>query len=317
MRSELYALQQAIVDSTLAQAYLITAPAPAAALRLAREFACSLFCERGDACGLCDGCKTFLSGNCVDYLEISSPDNSIRKEHLVGLADFVWFKSFLGAKRCVLIDGAHKLVVPMQNKLLKLLEDPPENVVFLLVTQFPDQLLQTVVSRCIRIALKPQSARELMLSLSGKLPPERAAVCAALCEGFAEEAYSLAGDDEYFELRKNALALCAKIGSGKPFSAFDAARDLLKFEKRVPESLEIMAQFFRDALFFRYTGCARFTPDADVSTFPFTSAQLGDIVKILLDSEEKKLICPGLASRGMLEAALLDITEVTKRCHRS
>lgn len=120
------------------------------------ELATSLIlCDSNNNCGNCRQCKLFNTGNHPDLFYISGEGvSNIKDEQLSGLMSFLNTKGFY-AKKLVVIKNAEKLTNRAQNRLLKILEDPEDGTFFLLETLEPQLLLETVVSRAIRIDLSP------------------------------------------------------------------------------------------------------------------------------------------------------------------
>ncbi len=141
--------------------------------RIALELAQRELCFKGSACGVCQGCKAFWS----DPLPTELPNllriapegkagiikvGAIRESDLVEGGVIVW-ASMAPPPRChrwILIEDAHRLHGAAANMLLKTLEEPPPGTHVLLITHRPEAMLQTIRSRCERIAFAPLSQDE-------------------------------------------------------------------------------------------------------------------------------------------------------------
>ena len=165
-------LTEAPREGKLAQAYLISAGSETEAERAAEAFLRRIFCEDKSGCGSCGGCIKFDAGNHVD-LYLLEDENGIKKDQLIDLDEFLSKKSYEGGYRCVYIKGAHRMNPVVQNKLLKSIEEPPENVIFVLATNEPEQLLSTTCSRCVPIRIRAKSRAEIKEMLTGKDSEER------------------------------------------------------------------------------------------------------------------------------------------------
>jgi len=145
----------------------------------AERFAQSLLCQAPDAerqpCGNCASCGWFAQGNHPDYRCVrpealdegddaaeddgkksarsKTPSKDIRIDQIRALADFMNVSTHRHGLRVVLLYPAEALNAPAANALLKTLEEPPPDTVFLLVTHNPDRLLPTILSRCRKFAL--------------------------------------------------------------------------------------------------------------------------------------------------------------------
>jgi DNA polymerase-3 subunit delta' len=118
--------------------------------------------DHSDACGACAACTRIARGVHPDVLVVEAGETgSIRIDQIREAVDRSAYKPFEGKRRVVIVDQADKLVVPAQNALLKVLEEPPPSSVFVLVTPRPDMLLATVRSRCIRLSFTGGAASAL------------------------------------------------------------------------------------------------------------------------------------------------------------
>jgi DNA polymerase-3 subunit gamma/tau len=161
--SEVYAqdhvtkiLQSAIKSERIAHAYLFTGPRGVGKTSLARIMAKSLNCETGPTtqpCNECTNCVEITSGVSPDVIEIDGASNTgvddIRElqRELLYAASGAKFKIYI-------IDEVHMLSKNAFNALLKTLEEPPENVIFIFATTEPHKVIATIVSRCQRYDFK-------------------------------------------------------------------------------------------------------------------------------------------------------------------
>lgn len=139
---------------------------------LAMNYAQSLLCQRPDqaelACGLCPSCHWFEQETHPDFRllqpEVLSldgeetetgkkPSKQISVDQVRALADFVGMSAHQGGRRVVVIHPAEAMNTNAANALLKSLEEPPPGLLFILVSHKPQQLLPTILSRCLSFAL--------------------------------------------------------------------------------------------------------------------------------------------------------------------
>lgn len=141
-------------------------------LDLALNFAQSLLCqhpdEAGFACGQCPSCHWFGQGSHPDFRLLQpeslslegeetesgkKPSKQISVDQIRGLADFFGMSAHQGGRRVVVIHPAEAMNSNAANALLKSLEEPPQGLLFILVSHKPQQLLPTILSRCVSFAL--------------------------------------------------------------------------------------------------------------------------------------------------------------------
>lgn len=183
----------------------------------ARELAQRLLCERAASaaypCGRCDACHLFAAGTHPD-LRIVMPDadqeveasdeppggakpektsTQIRIEQIRDLADFVGMRSHRQGWRVVILEPAEAMNVGAANALLKALEEPGDNFMFILVSDNPRRLLPTIVSRCRRIPLPKPSRAAGQAWLESRPQGSEALALLDLCGGAPLAALDLAG----------------------------------------------------------------------------------------------------------------------------
>jgi len=150
------ALTHALDSGRLHHAFLFTGTRGVGKTTIARIFAKSLNCEKGPTsspCGECSACAEIDAGRFVDLLEIDAASNT-GVDNVRDLIENAMYAPTRGRYKVYLIDEVHMLSKPAFNALLKILEEPPQHVKFLLATTDPQKLLVTVLSRCIKFNLK-------------------------------------------------------------------------------------------------------------------------------------------------------------------
>ncbi|MDO4907547.1 DNA polymerase III subunit delta' [Neisseria sp.] len=160
----------------LPNAWLFTGRQNTGKTAFARHTAQALLCERPDAaggpCGVCPSCHLFAQNSHPDFYELTPeiPDGEavgrkllqIKIDAVREVVDNIHLTSVRGGRRIVLVHPAESMNLQAANGLLKVLEEPPENVLFLLVTHARDKLLPTIKSRCRQMVLPPPSHEEAL-----------------------------------------------------------------------------------------------------------------------------------------------------------
>jgi DNA polymerase-3 subunit gamma/tau len=161
------ALTNALDTGRMHHAYLFTGTRGVGKTTIARIFAKSLNCERGqsaDPCGECSVCTAVDEGRFVDLLEIDAASNT-GVDDVREVIENAQYAPARGRFKVYLVDEVHMLSKPAFNALLKTLEEPPPHVKFLLATTDPQKLPVTVLSRCLKFNLK----RLLPEQISGQM----------------------------------------------------------------------------------------------------------------------------------------------------
>ena len=147
-------LKQALISNRIAPAYIFSGPRGTGKTSSARIFAKSLNCLKSEKattvpCGQCELCKGISSGNALDVIEIDAASNT-GVENIRELIERSRFAPAKARWKVYVIDECHMLSTAAFNALLKTLEEPPRQVVFILATTDPQRVLPTILSRCMR-----------------------------------------------------------------------------------------------------------------------------------------------------------------------
>ena len=148
-------LKHQISTGRVSHDYLFTGTRGTGKTTMARLLAKALNCtgEGERPCGTCPNCLAIAKGSFMDVIEIDAASNN-GVDNIRELRESVKYPPQVGRKKIYIIDEVHMLSSGAFNALLKTLEEPPENVIFVLCTTEPQKLPQTILSRCMRLDFK-------------------------------------------------------------------------------------------------------------------------------------------------------------------
>lgn len=149
-------LQSAISSDRIAHAYLFTGPRGVGKTSMARILAKSLNCVHGPTvspCNQCSNCLEITAGTSNDVIEIDGASNT-GVDDIRELQRELLYAPSASMYKIYIIDEVHMLSKNAFNALLKTLEEPPENVIFIFATTEPHKVLATIISRCQRYDFK-------------------------------------------------------------------------------------------------------------------------------------------------------------------
>ncbi len=145
-------LKNAIINNRIAHAYLFAGPRGCGKTTTARILAKTLNClnpQNGEPCNKCDMCKSFLTSQTLDIIEIDGASNR-RIEEVRTLRESVKYAPTKGNYKIYIIDEVHMLTTESFNALLKTLEEPPSHTLFIFATTDVHKVPLTIISRCQR-----------------------------------------------------------------------------------------------------------------------------------------------------------------------
>jgi DNA polymerase-3 subunit gamma/tau len=157
------------------QALLFAGPKGAGKTSAARIVARSLNCLKPDGvdpCGDCDNCREIISGNSLDVIEIDAASNRGIDEAR-SLKDKAYLSPAKLRKKVFVIDEVHMMTKDAFNALLKLLEEPPKQTVFILCTTDEAKIPETVLSRLVKVPFEKGEKSEMVKSLQRVIDGEK------------------------------------------------------------------------------------------------------------------------------------------------
>lgn len=158
------ALTNAIELNKVAHAYLFTGPRGTGKTSTARILAKSLNCVEGPTihpCGKCPSCLDIINSTPIDVIEIDAASNRSVND-AQNILEKIQYAPVNGKYKIYIIDEVHMLTTQAFNALLKTLEEPPENVVFILATTEVHKVLDTIKSRCQRFDFKRITTEDIV-----------------------------------------------------------------------------------------------------------------------------------------------------------
>lgn len=166
-------LKKIVSKKDIPHAFLFAGPKGTGKTSAARIVAMILNCESKKApCGKCEQCLSIAKGNNVDVIEIDAASHGL-VDDIRALRDVAKLSPAAARKKIYIIDEAHMLSAAGSNALLKILEEPPSHVVFILATTNPEKLIGTIRSRTTEIIFKKAGSSEIERSLGRVIKGEK------------------------------------------------------------------------------------------------------------------------------------------------
>lgn len=255
-------LQNAIKTGKISHAYIINGERFAGKEFIAKIFAATLQCEKHgeEPCMECHSCKQAMSKNHPDIIRVTH-----EKPGSIGVDDIrsqingdIAIKPYSSRYKIYIVNEAEKMTTGAQNALLKTLEEPPEYAVILLLTTNVNSLLQTILSRCVVLNMKPvaDALVKKYLMEEMKIPDYRAEVCVAFARGNIGKARQLASSEDFERVKEEALSLVKYVHEMDVAEMGAAVKKVSEYKMDVDDYLDIISIWYRDALLFKATNDA-------------------------------------------------------------
>ena len=193
-------LRRQVAEGRLSHAYLFTGTRGTGKTTCAKILARAVNCEHpvdGDPCNCCPSCLGIESGRLLDVVELDAASNN-GVDSVRALRDEAIYSPAQVKKRVYIVDEVHMLSTPAFNALLKILEEPPEHLMFILATTELHKVPATILSRCQRFAFRrilPKDIVSRLNYIAGQehidLREDGAELLARLSDGALRDALSL------------------------------------------------------------------------------------------------------------------------------
>lgn len=269
-----------LISRRISHAYLFCGPRGVGKTTLARLVAKSVNClelQNGEPCNKCAACVSINNNKALDIIEIDAAshtgvdnvrDNIINNARVA--AGILKYKVFI-------IDEVHMLSLSAFNALLKVLEEPPANVIFILATTEIHKVPETIISRCQRFDFHRVNMPEIVKKLEKIVKAEKVQVDLAVLEriaknseGSARDAESLLGqilvlDDKHITLKLAELMLpnnntTLLVEFFKTISAKDTASAIKQINNLIEQGIDLedfnknLLEFLRQIMLYRISG---------------------------------------------------------------
>ena len=259
-------LQKAVKSGKVSHAYIINGERGMGKKMLAEAFVQTLFCEQHgmDACEECPECGKVSRHNHPDVIYIL-PDEGKKTIGVENIRDNlvsdVYIRPYSREIKVYIIPDADLLNPSCQNAILKTIEEPPEYVRLLLLTENAERLLPTIRSRCIELDLKPVTGEDerirRLLMQEYELPEYVTTSILQFAQGNIGKALSLAGSDSFQKMLDTIFSLVSHIDGMRSYEIADRIEDIKKTaaeEKTdIKEYLDLLLLWYRDVLLYKAT----------------------------------------------------------------
>ena len=265
--------ENAIRMGKISHAYIINGEEGSGKMNLAIHFAKALQCERnnsnkainedgeritvpGTACGQCKSCKQTDSKNQPDIKYITYEKSGIGVDEIrEQINDDIDIKPYSSPYKIYIVPESEKMTVQAQNALLKTIEEPPAYGIVIFLTTNADIFLQTIISRCVLLDLKPLKESVVMDYLKDNydVSEYERKFAADFAQGKIGRAKTIIEGTEFAHLKNNVMHVIKNVKDMTAADIMAVVKDVTNYKLTIDDYLDLMAMWFRDVLMFKST----------------------------------------------------------------
>ncbi|NYE09392.1 DNA polymerase-3 subunit delta' [Bacillus niacini] len=312
-------LKNSLLKQRVAHAYLLEGIRGTGKKEITLLITKALFCdsliEGFKPCENCHNCRRINSGNHPDVHKVEPDGLSIKKQQIQDLQEEFSKKGVESSRKVYMISDADKMSVSAANSLLKFLEEPNSQTTAFLLSEQPQQLLPTILSRCQILSFKPLSPLAMINQLTENgVNPMKAPLLAQLTNNL-DEAYELNVDDWFAQaqkivlklyevLRKNPLEAMVTL-QGDWFSHF-------KEKEQINRGLDLLLLIFKDLLYIQLDKQEQIVFKAESErlrqyALETSGRRLSDQMSAILEAKRK--LAANMNPQLMMEELVLNLQE--------
>ena len=252
-------IKNAIKLNKISHAYIINGEKGMGKKTLAKAFAMTLQCEEKgtEPCMKCHSCKQSLSDNHPDIKWITHDKPSI-----IGVDDIrdqinndIVIKPYSSEYKIYIMDEAEKMNNQAQNALLKTIEEPPSYGIIILLVNNKSSFLQTILSRCVSLDVKPLKNDQIeeYLKMYERVPDYQAKMISSFAGGNLGRGIRLASVEDFNQLKEMMLSQLKSLCTADASEIALYTKEVEVYKENITEYLELLVAWFRDVLIYKAT----------------------------------------------------------------
>ena len=206
-----------------------------------------------EPCGVCRSCRKIAAHNHPDIIQVQPRGPFIKIEQIRTLLQTLSMKPYEAKTRVVIISAAHCMNAAASNALLKILEEPPDRSILVLITNHKSDLLPTIASRCQPVQFNRIATKQLAswIVKEAGLSSQTAEIIAAMANGSLSNAQMMI-DENWLLGRKWLIAEMQRLSLQPMARIFALAEKLAREKESLATRLEIIKSWFRDLIIIPY-----------------------------------------------------------------
>ncbi len=250
-------LKISIKNNKLAHAYIFEGRSGIGKGLTALEFVKAIVCKENidDGCDNCPSCIKINTENHPDINTIEPNGNNIKNKQIEEFQNDILIKPYESDKKIFIIKAADTMTTSAQNRLLKVLEEPPSYGIIILITENSYGLLPTIRSRCQKIKFNRIPGELIQKYLLNKydMSTKEAQILTTFSDGSLERAVDLYESQEFKDRRMTIIDITDSILKGDKLKLIDSVTFFEDNKEHIEELLDLLIIWFRDMLLLKET----------------------------------------------------------------
>lgn len=249
-------LRRAISDNALSHSYVFSGPEGIGKKTFARSFVSELVCTMPTdigPCGKCNACKMFHADIPTDYLWLRKEKDHTSVDDIRNIQNDIIIRPLYSDRKIYVIPDGESMTAQAQNCLLKVLEEPPDFAIIIILAVTSEVLLPTVMSRVIHYEMDKYSKEDLSHILVQKkidVSPEYLNAIYGYSGGVPGKAIELIQSEQFVQMREDMIQLILQLNGGK-LNIINWADYFENQKGEITTLLNILQLFYRDALMIK------------------------------------------------------------------
>lgn len=252
-------LQTAINQEKISNGYILSGEKGTGKHLLTHIFVRALQCENrqdGNPCGICKSCLQAETGNHPDIHWVTHEKASIGVDDIREQVNHdIIIKPYSGPYKIYVIADADKMTEQAQNAILKTIEEPPSYAVIILLTTNINQMLPTILSRCVKLELRMINTDVIKTYLmeNYKIPDYAAELSARFSQGNVGKAIRFASSNEFEKIKEDVVFALKYIDDMAIYEIMERIKKLSEHRLEIHDYLDLMLLWYRDVLMLKVT----------------------------------------------------------------
>lgn len=251
-------LINSINNNKISHAYIFNGEEGIGKNTLVNSFIKALQCESSEKrpCEVCNTCIKINSNNHPDIIRLTYEKHTISVDDIrEQINNDIKIMPYESKYKIYIIDNANDMTEQAQNALLKTIEEPPEYVIIILISDNANKLLTTILSRCIIFDLKPLTNADVIAYLVKEynIPNYMAQISASFSRGNIGKAIKYATSEDFFKIKDEVLHLLKYIDDMQIYEIIGGIKQLSADKLDIYDYIDLMILWYRDILMFKIT----------------------------------------------------------------